>query len=59
MAKANITPKYIESEAMLCAFLAMQYDGFSQIADLADYLGNNRLIAHCYGVNIMKPLPAY
>ncbi len=37
----------------------MKCEGFSQIADLADYLENNRLIAHYCGFNIMKPLPSY
>lgn len=30
-----------------------------QITDLADYLNNNRLIAHYCGFDIMKPLPSY
>lgn len=46
-------------EAMLCAFLVMKIEGFSQITDLADYLENNRLIAHYCGFNIMQPLPSY
>lgn len=33
-------------EAMVCAFIVMKCEGFSQITDLADYLDNNRLIAH-------------
>ena len=37
----------------------MKCEGFSQITDLADYLDNNRLIAHYCGFNIMKPLPSY
>ena len=37
----------------------MKCEGFSQITDLADYLNNNRLIAHYCGFNIMKPLPSY
>jgi len=44
---------------MACAFIVMKCEGFSQIADLADYLDNNRLIAHCCGFDIMKPLPSY
>ena len=35
-------PKY----ALLCAFIVMKCEGFSQITDLVDYLDNNRLIAH-------------
>lgn len=46
-------------EAMLCAFLVMKCEGFSQVTDLADYLENNRLIAHYCGFNIMQPLPSY
>ena len=46
-------------EAMVCAFIVMKCEGFSQITDLADYLDNNRLIAHYCGFNIMEPLPSY
>lgn len=46
-------------EAMVCAFIVMKCEGFSQITDLADYLNNNRLIAHYCGFNIMEPLPSY
>ena len=46
-------------EAMVCAFIVMKCEGFSQVTDLADYLDNNRLIAHYCGVNIMEPLPSY
>lgn len=46
-------------EALLCAFIVMKCEGFSQISDLADYLENNRLIAHYCGFDIMKPLPSY
>ena len=46
-------------EAMACAFIVMKCEGFSQITDLADYLDNNRLIAHYCGSNIMEPLPSY
>jgi len=37
----------------------MKCEGFSQITDLADYLDNNRLIAHYCGFDIMKSLPSY
>lgn len=37
----------------------MKCEGFSQITDLADYLDNNRIIAHYCGFDIMKPLPSY
>ena len=33
-------------EAMVCAFIVMKCEGFTQITDLMDYLDNNRLIAH-------------
>ena len=46
-------------EAMVCAFIVMKCEGFTQITDLADYLDNNRLIAHYCGFNIMEPLPSY
>ena len=46
-------------EAMVCAFIVMKCEGFSQITDLADYLDNNRLIAHYCGFDIMRPLPSY
>ena len=44
---------------MVCAFIVMKCEGFSQITDLADYLDNNRIIAHYCGFDIMKPLPSY
>lgn len=37
----------------------MKCEGFAQITDLADYLNNNRLIAHYGGFNIMESLPSY
>ena len=46
-------------EAMVCAFIVMKCEGFTQITDLMDYLDNNRLIAHYCGFNIMRPLPSY
>ena len=46
-------------EAMVCAFIVMKCEGFSQITDLVDYLDNNRIIAHYCGFNIMEPLPSY
>ena len=46
-------------EAMVCAFIVMKCEGFTQITDLMDYLDNNRLIAHYCGFDIMKPLPSY
>ena len=46
-------------EVMVCAFIVMKCEGFTQITDLMDYLDNNRLIAHYCGFNIMEPLPSY
>ena len=40
-------------EAMVCAFIVMKCEGFTQITDLMDYLDNNRIIAHYCGFNIM------
>ena len=37
----------------------MKCEGFSQIADLVDFLNNNLLIAFYCGFDIMKPLPSY
>ena len=45
-------------EAMVCAFIVMKCEGFTQITDLMDYLDNNRIIAHYCGFNIMEPLPS-
>ena len=56
---ASTGRKGFPKEAMLCAFIVMKCEGFSQITDLADYLENNRIIAHFCGFNIMKPLPSY
>ena len=46
-------------EAMVCAFIVMKCEGFTQITDLMDYLDNNRIIAYYCGFNIMEPLPSY
>lgn len=53
------TGRKSQKEALLCAFILMKCEGFSQITDLHDYLSNNLLIAHYCGFNIMKPLPSY
>lgn len=45
--------------ALLCAFIVMKCEGFSQITDLLDYLSNNLLIAHYCGFDITRPLPSY
>ena len=57
--KAATGRRGFPKEAMVCAFIVMKCEGFSQITDLADYLDNNRLIAHYCGFNIMEPLPSY
>ena len=33
------------NHAMICAFIVMKCEGFSQISDLHDYLSNNLIIA--------------
>lgn len=45
--------------SMICAFIVMKCEGFSQITDLLDYLRNNLIVAHYCGFNIVKPLPSY
>lgn len=57
--RADTGRKGYPKEAMLCAFIVMKNEGFSQITDLADYLENNRIIAHFCGFNILQPLPSY
>ena len=47
------------NHAMICAFIVMKCEGFSQISDLHDYLSNNLIIAHYCGFNITKELPSY
>ncbi len=51
--------KGYQKAALLCAFIVMKCEGFSQITDLVDYLGNNRLIAYYCGFDITKELPSY
>ena len=53
------TGRKSQKEALLCAFIVMKCEGFSQIIDLHDYLSNNLIIAHYCGFNILKPLPSY
>ncbi len=45
--------------ALLCAYIVMKCEAFSQITDLLDYLTNNLLIAHYCGFDITRPLPSY
>lgn len=59
LSRADTGRKGFPKEAMLCAFIVMKSEGFTQITDLADYLENNRIIAHYCGFNIMRPLPSY
>ena len=47
------------NHAMICAFIVMKCEGFSQIADLHDYLSNNLIIAHYCGFDIFRKLPSY
>lgn len=51
--------KGFPKSALLCAFIVMKCEGFSQITDLADYLDNNRLIAYYCGFDITQELPSY
>lgn len=41
-------------DVMVCAFIVINCVGFSQITDLADYLNNNRLIAHYCGLAVVS-----
>ncbi len=47
------------NHSMICAFIVMKCEGFSQISDLHDYLSNNLIIAHYCGFDISKELPSY
>ena len=51
--------KGFPKEALLCAFIVMKCEGFSQISDLVDFLHCNLLIAYYCGFDITKPLPSY
>ena len=53
------TGRKSQKEALLCSFILMKLERFSQITDLHDYLSNNLLIAHYCGFDITKPLPSY
>ena len=44
---------------MVCAFIVMKCEGFSGITDLADYLDNNRLIAHYCGFEEYETFAIY
>lgn len=47
------------NHAMICAFIVMKCEGFSQISDLLDFLSNNLIIAYYCGFNIMAKLLSY
>ncbi len=57
--KSNTGRKGYSIHSMICAFIVMKCEGFSQISDLHDYLSNNLIIAHYCGFDIMKGLPSY
>ena len=48
-----------DNHSLICAFIVMKCEGFSQITDLVDFLNNNLIIAHYCGFDILKPLPSY
>lgn len=56
--RAKTGRKGFPQEAMLKACVVMKCEGLSQGSEIADYLDNNRIIAHYCGFNIMKPLPS-
>lgn len=57
--KSNTGRKSYSNHAMICAFIVMKCEGFSQISDLHDYLSNNLIIAHYCGFDITRELPSY
>ena len=59
MSKTQKVEQYQWFLAMAEVEIHSNDEGFSQITDLADYLDNNRIIAHYCGFDIMKPLPSY
>ena len=59
MPQAATGRKGFPREALLCAFIVMKCEGFSQISDLVDFLNCNLLIAYYCGFDITKPLPSY
>ena len=44
--------------SMICAFIVMKCEGFSQISDLHDYLSINPIIIHYFGFDISRELPS-
>jgi hypothetical protein len=57
--QAHTGRKGYSKHALICAFIVMKCEGFSQITDLLDYLNNNLIIAYYCGFDITKPLPSY
>lgn len=53
---SNIGRAGYSNHAMICAFIVMKCEGFSQISDLHDYLSNNLIIAHYCGFDITRGL---
>ena len=47
------------NHSMICAFIVMKCEGFSQISDLHDYLSINPIIIHYFGFDISRELPSY
>ena len=47
------------NHSMICAFIVMKCEGFSQISDLHDYLSSNLIIVHYFGFDISRELPSY
>ena len=46
------------NHSMICAFIVMKCEGFSQISDLHNYLSSNLIIAHYFGFDISRELPS-
>jgi hypothetical protein len=57
--QARTGRKGYSKHALICAFIVMKCEGFSQVTDLLDYLNNNLIIAYYCGFDITKPLPSY
>ena len=47
------------NHSMICAFIVMKCEGFSQISDLHDYLSSNLIIVHYFGFDISRELPSF
>ena len=43
-----------DNHSLICAFIVMKCEGFTQITDLVDYLNNNLIIAHFCGLIFLK-----